>query len=179
MDNKKTSEEKTQHQEDQKTMNKEEMESLKQEKDKYISDFQKARAELINYKKEEEERLRGVIKFANERLIKELITVLDSFDLAIESLEGHDNEEEKEKYLKGIYLIKNQLEDLMKKEGLEEISVEKGKVPDLNQQEIISEIETSTVPAGTVAEIFQKGYLLNGKLIRPVRVAVAKQIKTN
>jgi molecular chaperone GrpE len=112
-------------------------------------------------------------------LIKELITVLDSFDLAIESLEGHDNEGEKEKYLKGIYLIKNQLEDLMKKEGLEEISVEKGKVPDLNQQEIISEIETSTVPAGTVAEIFQKGYLLNGKLIRPVRVAVAKQIKTN
>jgi len=149
----------------------------KEEKNKYLTDWQKARAELINYKKEEENRLRGVIKFANERLIKELIAVLDSFDLAIQSLENSDDEAAKEKYLKGIYLIRNQLEDLMKGEGLEEIKVEKGKVPDLACEEIISEIETSEFSPGRVIEIFQKGYLFNGKIIRPVRVAVAKQIK--
>jgi len=108
----------------------------KEEKNKYLTDWQKVRAELINYKKEEENRLRGVIKFANERLIKELIAVLDSFDLAIQSLENSDDEAAKEKYLKGIYLIRNQLEDLMKGEGLEEIKVEKGKVPDLACEEI-------------------------------------------
>jgi molecular chaperone GrpE len=156
---------------------KNEFTKLKEEKDKYLVDWQKARAELINYKKDEESRLRGVIKFANERLIKELIAVLDSFDLAIQSLESSDDKAAKEKYLKGIYLIKNQLEDLMKKEGLEEIKVEKGKIPDLTCEEIISEIETSEFPPGRVVGIFQKGYFFNGKIIRPVRVAVAKQIK--
>jgi len=154
-----------------------ELTKLKEEKNKYLTDWQKARAELINYKKDEENRLRGVIKFANERLIKELIAVLDSFDLAMQSLENSDDETAKEKYLKGIYLIRNQLEDLMKKEGLEEIKVEKGKIPDLACEEIISEIETSEFLPGSVIEIFQKGYLFNGKIIRPVRVAVAKQIK--
>ncbi|MGC8651064.1 MAG: nucleotide exchange factor GrpE [Minisyncoccia bacterium] len=151
-----------------------EIEALKKERDKYINDYQKARADLINYKKEEEERLRGVIKFANERLVKELITILDSFELAIESLENNSQSKEKDKYLKGIYLIKNQLEDVMKKEGLEEIQAEKGAMPDLNQNEIISEVENSSVPPGTIVEVFQKGYRFNGKLIRPVRVAVAK-----
>ena len=156
---------------------KNELTKLKEEKNKYLTDWQKARAELINYKKEEEGRLRGVIKFANERLIKELIAVLDSFDLAIQSLENSDDEAAKANYLKGIYLIRNQLEDLMKKEGLEEIKVEKGKIPDLTCEEIISEIETSEFLPGSVIEIFQKGYIFNGKIIRPVRVAVAKQIK--
>lgn len=153
----------------------EELVKLKSERDKYLNDWQKARADLINYKKEEEARLREVIKFANERLIKELIAVLDNFDLAIQSLEIIDNTGVREKYLKGILLIKNQLEDLMKKEGLEEIKVEKGALPDLTYHEIVSEIETSEVLPGRIAEIFQKGYLFNGKLIRPVRVAVAKK----
>jgi len=175
MEDKNISEEKTKKQEEVKSVNEiTELEAIQRERDKYISDFQKARAELINYKKEEEERLRGVIQFSNERIIKELITVLDSFDLAIQSLENTSQSEEKDKYLKGIYLIRNQLEDLMKKEGLEEIKVEKGTKPDLNQEEIISEVETSTIPAGMIAEVFQKGYRFNGKLIRPVRVAVAK-----
>lgn len=152
---------------------------LKEEKNKYLTDWQKSRAELINYKKEEESRLRGAIKFANERLIKESIAVLDSFDLAIQSLENSDGEAAKEKYLKGIYLIRNQLEDLMKKEGLEEIKVEKGKMPDLTCEEIISEIETSEFPPGSIVEIFQKGYIFNDKIIRPVRVAVAKTITQN
>lgn len=148
---------------------------LKAEKEKYLADWQKARAELINYKNEEEARLREVIKFANERLAKELIAVLDSFDLAIQSLENSGDKETKTKYLKGIALIKNQLDDLMKKEGLEEIEVKKGELPDLSRHEIISEVKTSEIQPGKIAEIFQKGYLFNGKIIRPVRVVVAKQ----
>lgn len=140
----------------------------------YLQEWQKARAELINYKKEEEERMAKITKFANERMIKQLLAILDSFDLAIQSLETNAPSEEKEKYLKGIYLIKNQLEDVMKKEGLEEISVEKGKAPDLTCQEIVTEVESSQYPPGTIAEIFQKGYRFYGKIIRPVRIAVVK-----
>jgi len=152
----------------------EELEKLKKEKGQIFNDWQKARAELINYKKEERERLEEVIRFSNERIIKELIAVLDSFDLALNSME---NEEElmKEKYLKGVILIKSQLEEILKREGLEEILVEKGKTPDLNYMEIVSEIESDKYQPETVVEIFQKGYILNGKLIRPARVAVAKR----
>jgi molecular chaperone GrpE len=147
------------------------------EQESYLKEWQKARAELINYKKEEEERMMRVIQFSNERLIKELISVLDSFDLAIQSLENNNQSEEKDKYLKGIYLIKNQLEDIMKKEGLEEILVEKGKVPDLSCEEIVAEVENLEYQPGTIAEIFQRGYKFHNKLIRPVRIAVVKQIK--
>ncbi len=156
---------------------KEELVRVEEEKNRYINDWKKARAELINYKKEEEERLRGVMQFANERLVKELIGILDSFDLALQSLESSTDKNDpiKDNYLKGIYLIKNQLEDLLKREGLEEILVEKGQSPNLLFQEIVAEIDNPKLAAGTVAEIFQKGYLLNGKIIRPARVAVVKK----
>ncbi len=156
----------------------EELEKLKKEKEQLFNDWQKARAELINYKKEERERLEEVIRFSNERIIKELITVLDSFDLALNSIKNED-ESMREKYLKGVILIKSQLEEILKREGLEEILVEKGKIPDLNYMEIVSEIETNKYEAGTVAEIFQKGYFLNGKMLRPARVAIERESKNH
>jgi len=58
--------------------------------------------------------------------------------------------------IKGIYLIKNQLEDLLKREGLEEILVEKGQSPNLLFQEIVAEIDNPKLAAGTVAEISRK-----------------------
>lgn len=150
-----------------------EIEKLKKEKEDLFNEWQRARAELINYKKEENLRFEEVIKFANERIIKELIMVLDSFELAINNLKN-EKDELSDKYLKGVILIKSQLEDLLKKEGVEEIKVTKGEIPDLNYQEIVSEVENKSYPPGTVVEIFQKGYLYNGKMIRPARVAVAK-----
>ncbi|MGC8880889.1 MAG: nucleotide exchange factor GrpE [Minisyncoccia bacterium] len=152
---------------------KKEIEELKKEKEQLFNDWQKARAELINYKKEEKLRLEEVIRFANERLIKELVAVLDSFELALNNLKNEGGES-KEKYLKGIILIKSQLEEFIKREGVEEIKINKGEMPDLNFQEIVSEIETKEYPQGTIVEVFQKGYLYNGKMIRPARVAVAK-----
>ncbi|HPC30974.1 MAG TPA: nucleotide exchange factor GrpE [Candidatus Paceibacterota bacterium] len=153
-----------------------ELEKLKKEKEQLFNDWQKARADLINYKKEERERLEEVIRFSNERIIKELITVLDSFELALNSLRN-EGEPLKEKYMKGVILIKSQLEEILKREGLEEIPVEKGKIPDLNYMEIVSEIVTQKYPPNSVAEVFQKGYLLNGKMLRPARVAVEKESK--
>lgn len=155
-----------------------ELEKLKEEKDRYFNDWQRARADLANYKKDEQKRLEEVIKFANERLIKELINILDSFDLALASWESQTNTSlTEEKYLKGIWLIKNQLDDLLAREGVNEIVVKIGQLPDLNYQEVVSEIESSDYPPGTVANVFQKGYLYQGKIIRPARVAVAKTKK--
>jgi molecular chaperone GrpE len=146
---------------------------LEEEKEKYLGDFKRARADLINYKQEEQERFKELMKFANERIVKELIGILDSFDLALQSLESM-SQPTKDSYLKGIYLIKEQLEDLLSKEGLEEIKVELGKEPNLKEQEIVAEIENDNYSEGTVAAVFQKGYKFYDKLIRPVRVAVVK-----
>ena len=96
-----------------------------------------------------------------------MINILDSFDLAILALEREDKAE------KGIYLIKSQLEDNLKKYGLEKVIVSVNQPFDPNLQEAIVAIE-SDKPSGTIVEEIEKGYLLNGKLIRPARVKVAK-----
>ncbi|MGB9763161.1 MAG: nucleotide exchange factor GrpE [Minisyncoccia bacterium] len=154
----------------------EEIKKLNEEKDRYLNEFKRARADLINYKQEEQSRFSEAIKYANERIVKELIGVLDSFDLALQSLENIE-QSAKDSYLKGIYLIKNQLEDILFKDGLEEIKVELGQEPDLNNQEIVAEIENDKYQEGTVGAVLQKGYRFYGKMIRPVRVAVVKKKK--
>lgn len=150
--------------------------NLTRERDQYLADWQRARAELINYKKEEGERIQQALRFANERIIKELIFILDNFDLALQSMkEIKDLSFQEERILQGVILIKGQIEDLLKKEGVTEIPVQKGEKPVIEYQEIVAEIETTQVLPGTIAEIFQKGYIYNGKIIRPARIALAKE----
>ena len=83
-------------------------EEIKKERDEYLDGWQRARAELINYKKDELKRFQEMAKFANESVLREIIAVLDSFDLALMALEKDGKAE------KGIYLIKAQLEDILK-----------------------------------------------------------------
>ncbi|KKS97858.1 MAG: Protein GrpE, partial [Candidatus Giovannonibacteria bacterium GW2011_GWA1_43_15] len=82
------------------------------------------------------------------------------------------------KFSKGIFLIKMQLEDILKKYGLEPIKTI-GENADLNLHEIIGEIEQSRkegIKEGVIIEELQKGYFLNGRVIRPARVKISKQI---
>src|SRR3989338_3219172 len=137
------------------------------ERDEYLDGWKRAKADLINYKKDEAKRFETIIKFSQEAIVRDLINILDSFDLAILALEREDKAE------KGIYLIKSQLEDNLKKYGLEKVIVSVNQPFDPNLQEAIVAIE-SDKPSGTIVEEIEKGYLLNGKLIRPARVKVAK-----
>jgi molecular chaperone GrpE len=144
-----------------------ELEVLRKQCEEYLDGWKRAKAEFINYKKDEAKRFENVVKYANETIIKELITVLDSFDLAIQSLGADDKVE------KGIFLIRTQLEDVLKRYGLERISVSVGQKFDPSVHEAIAVVE-SDKESGTVVDEVEKGYLLNGKLIRPARVKVAK-----
>jgi molecular chaperone GrpE len=152
-----------------------EIEKLKEEKEEYLQGWQRERANFINYKKEEKERFKELMKFSNERLIKSLITILDGFDLAIQSFSQQGKgEEENTNYLKGIYLIKNQLEDILKKEGVEMIEAKIGQPFDPAFHEAVAEIEDEKFDSHVIVEILEKGYILNGKIIRPCRVSVTK-----
>jgi len=152
-----------------------EIEKLKEEKEEYLRGWQRERANFINYKKEEKERFKELINFSNERLIKSLITVLDGFDLAIRSFAQQGKSEEKNtNYLKGIYLIKNQLEDILKKEGVEVIEAKAGQPFDPALHEAVVEVEDEKFNSHVIVEILERGYILNGKIIRPCRVSVTK-----
>ena len=140
---------------------------LKKERDEYLDGWQRARAELINYKKDEAKRFEIFKNFANEMIVRDLITILDSFDLAIAALEKDGKAE------KGLYLIRSQIEDTLKNYGLERLMVSAGQVFDPSVHDAVAVIE-SNEPSGTVIEEVERGYLLNGKLVRPARVKVAK-----
>lgn len=137
------------------------------EKEEYLDGWKRAKADLINYKKDEAKRFEMISKFSQEAIIKDLISVLDSFDLALAIMEKEGKAE------KGIYLIRAQLEDVLKQNGLERVitSVDQPFSPSL--QEAIANVD-SDKPSGTVIEEVEKGYLLHGKLVRPARVKVSK-----
>ncbi len=146
---------------------KEQFDKLAAEREEYLNGWKRAKADLINYQKEEARRLEEVMKYANLGLIKELITVLDSFDLALSVLEKDGKSE------KGIYMIKSQLEDTLKRAGVERIPVELGSQFNTNFQESIVEAE-SDQPVGSILEIIEQGYTMSGRVIRPARVKLSK-----
>lgn len=146
-----------------------ELARCQKEREEYLDGWKRAKADLINYKKDEVKRFEAVVKFANEAIIRDLINVLDSFDLALVALENKGDKKDE----KGLYLIRQQLEDLLRQNGLERIMVSVGQPFDPSLHEVIASVE-SDKPSDTVVEEVEKGYLLNGKLIRPARVKVSK-----
>lgn len=147
--------------------NKEELTKCQKDRDEYLDGWKRAKAELLNYKKEEAQRFETFLKFANEDLIKNLIRVLDGFDFGLAALEKEGAAQ------KGMYLIYSQLKDVLKSYGLEEMPSAVGENFDPAKQEAIAEVE-SNQPSGIIIEEVEKGYLLNGRVIRPSRVKVAK-----
>ena len=150
------------------------IEKLEQEKQEYLNGWQRERADFLNYKKSEEKRFQEVVKFANERLIKSLIPVMDSLELAIESTNKDRKDQENDSYLKGLLLIYSQMKDLLEKEGVEVINPKKGEEVNPYFEEVISEVKTTEVPENKIYQVLEKGYILRGKVIRPARVIVGK-----
>ena len=144
-----------------------ELEKVKKERDEYLDGWKRAKADFINYKKEELSRLEKMAKYSNEDLIKEIITVLDNFDLGLAALEKLGPIE------KGIYMIRTQIEDILKRRGLQKINDRVGDLFDPNLSEAIVEVE-SEKPPETIIEIIEPGYRLSEKIIRPTRVKVSK-----
>jgi len=141
--------------------------NCEKERDEYLDGWKRAKAELLNYKKDEAKRFEQIIRLANEGLIKDLLVVLDSFELGLAALEKEGVAQ------KGMYLIKSQLADILKNHGLETIIVESGQAFNPVFHEAVAEI-VSDKPSGTVLEEVEKGYLLNGQVIRPARVKISK-----
>lgn len=145
----------------------EETEKLKNE---YLAGWQRARADLINYKKEEVERLKEYINQAKESVLVEFLPILDNFEIAEKTIFLTKKDDP---IYKGILQIKHQMLEFLKKYGVEEIN-SVGKKFDPYYHEVVGEIDTDEFETGTIIEEIQKGYKINGKVLRPAKVKVAK-----
>ncbi len=144
-----------------------ELEKCTRERDEYLAGWQRAKADFINYKKEELRRLEEVACFGSEDLIRDSISVVHSFDLALRVMEKNGDVD------KGIYLIRSQMEDVLKKRGLEKMHISPGDAYDPSLAEAILEIP-SDKPSGTVIEVMEPGYRLHGRVLTPAKVSLAK-----
>ena len=144
-----------------------ELKRAKKEREEYLDGWKRAKADLINYKRDELKRLEQVVHFANEEMISDIITVLDSFELAIASME-RDNPAEK-----GVYMIKSKLQDVLKKRGVSKIEINKGDKFDPEYHEAVMTVEGEG-KSDTIAEELETGYILHGKVIRAAKVKVFK-----
>jgi len=157
---------------------KKKLEEYQKQKEEYLAGWQRERAGFLNYKKEEMERIGKLISYANEELILKMLPILDNFEIAEKKLKENlaDNE-----YVKGLLQIKGQLLDFLKCQGVEEVE-SVGEKFDPNFHEIIGEVSPSEASAkegeklepGTIIEEVQKGYKINGELLRPTKVKVVK-----
>jgi len=149
-----------------------ELEKSIRERDEYLDGWKRVKADFINYKKEELARLEEIVKFGSEDVIRDLIPVLDSFELGLASLEKAGPVE------KGVYMIKGQLEDVLRRRGLEKIKVTPGEVFNPVYHESVGTVEanisTASYQSGTVAEEVETGYVLQSKVLRPARVRLVK-----
>ncbi len=141
--------------------------TLKQ-RDEYLAGWQRAKADFINYRKEEMKHLEEVAQYGSQDLIRDLISVLDNFDLGLRALENHGPVE------KGVYLIRTQIEDILKKRGLTKIDIKEGDMFDPAVAEALSEIP-SDKPAGSIVEVIEQGYRLHEKVLRPARVIISRE----
>ena len=127
-------------------------------------------AELQNYKRRKEEESEKVLKYKNEDLIKELLTVVDNFERAI-SMDDNDLSDEVSKFLAGFKLIYTTTVGILNKFEVKEIQAEGIEFDPEYHHAVLTDHDESK-PAGVVLEVLQKGYMYKDRVIRPAMVKV-------
>jgi molecular chaperone GrpE len=135
----------------------------------YLDGWQRARAELDNYRKRIERERTQLEAAILAKLIEGQLTVMDDFDRAMENLPEDIAEHE---WTNGIKLIHQKSVTQLQELGLEEVETE-GVEFDPNLHEAVTHEESETHESGTIIGVLRKGYKLNGRVIRPALVRVA------
>ena len=142
------------------------VEALQAERDELFGRLQRLAAEFDNYRKRNARENAALVERANERLVKELLPVLDDLARALDAAEEH----EEAKLEEGVRLVHRSLAELLAKQGLAEIETD-GKFDPHVHEALLS--QPSDAEEGTVIEVVQKGYKLGDRVLRPARVVVA------
>lgn len=136
-------------------------EDAEDQNEKYI----RLMADFQNYKRRVEKEKSEIYDYANQKILAELLTVLDNFERAL-AQECAD-----EAYEKGMEMIFKQFREVLEKSGLEEIEAQ-GKEFDPNFHHAVMTDSSDEYESGQVTDVLQKGYTLHGKVVRPAMVKV-------
>jgi len=139
----------------------------KEKSEKYLANWQRAQADFANYKKRAEQEKMEIVEFVNSTLILNLLTIMDDFERAFDSLPA---QLAGFSWIEGIKLIYNKLKTTLEAQGLIEIKA-KGEPFDAHLHEAVMRQEGEE---GMVIEEIQKGYKLKNKVIRPSMVIVGQ-----
>ena len=142
-----------------------ELEATRRERDEYLEALRRLKAEFENSRKRLERERSRILQAASERLVVELLPVLDNLDRALEA-EGDIRE--------GVHATRDQLVEVLGSEGLVSVASD-GQPFDPNVHEAVMGQPSEEHEEGTILQTFQRGYVLNGKPIRVAKVVVARQ----
>jgi molecular chaperone GrpE len=136
------------------------------QRDEYLDALQRSQAEFANYKKRVARDQGLLVARAAERLVKELLPVLDDLERALVAA----NEHEEAKLEEGVRLVHRSLADALAREGLVEVETD-GKFDPHTQEALLS--QPSEAEEGAVIQVLQKGYKLGDRVLRPARVVIS------
>jgi len=139
------------------------------EKQEYLTNWQKERADFINYKKDELSRVKKIENLARENFAESLFSVLDAYDMAFSNKEAWEKVDKNWRI--GVEYIHQQFLKVLFENGIEEISSKEGDVFDPKIHQSVEVVKGDGVE-NTLAKILQKGYKNNDHILRPVRVNV-------
>ena len=145
---------------------KDELVTCGKERKEYLEGWQRARADYLNNKNEEIKRLDEADVRISARIVYAFLPVLDSFEQGFAAGRSSGFEQ-------GVAAIHSQLVDSLKNQGLEQMVVNPGDEFRPDAHEAIGEVESNIAP-GSIGAVLQKGYTLNGRVLRPARVSLSK-----
>jgi molecular chaperone GrpE len=140
---------------------------LEKERDEYLNDLKRVAADFENYRKRVARDQEGLVARAHERLVKELLPVLDDLERALEAAAQH----EEAKLEEGVRLVHRELVEALAREGLVEVETDGQFDPHVHEA-LVS--QPSEEEDGSVIEVLQKGYRLGDRVLRPARVVVSQ-----
>jgi len=142
------------------------LEQVTRERDEYLDALQRLKAEFDNYRKRTARDQQQLMTRAHERLVKELLPVLDDLERALAAAEEHEEAQLEE----GVRLVHRSLVDALRKEGLAEIETEGPFDPNVHEA-LLSQPDDEK-ESGAILDVLQKGYRIGDKVVRPARVIV-------
>jgi molecular chaperone GrpE len=151
----------------------EELARTKEEAAENYDKYLRTSAELENYKKRAIKERADAINYGNEKILKDILPIIDSMERA---LDHSSNSQDFDAFVEGLNLIYEQLCSVLQKHGVERIDAV-GQEFDPNFHEAMLQVESEDYENNTVVEEFEKGYVLNGRLLRPAKAAVSKHIE--
>jgi molecular chaperone GrpE len=143
-----------------------ELVTVEVERDKYLALAQRTQADFENYRKRMSRENAAALDRGMAKLAKELLPALDHLELALKAAEGHED------VVKGFAMVAGEVKAAFERVGIQAFSP-KGEPFDPNEHEALSQQPAEGAEPGTVVEVYQSGYRINGAVLRPARVVVA------